>query len=322
MSLPGTDGTKTVYLHLRDVAGNVILSPKSDSIILDTTAPTLSSFQAAVYYTSSLTVNLSLGTASDSGGSGSIEYAASLDAATPSAGWSSTKPSSIDIEDTADGEQSIYLHIRDSLGNTRYYEDTVYLDRSAPSLPDFDMNDGKQYTNLSTVSLGASAASDTGSGSVSGIEYAKSWTADKPSSGWSATLPTEANISSQTGYILVYLHVRDPLGNWAYKVDHITRDVVDPDPTEYVYTVSATTPAEIEITFTVDDTTGVQSIVLGGDVVGGTFTSNSVTMTVTLVNAAGDNTISVVVTDLAGNVSTEETIVIDPSLGNGAGEMN
>ncbi|WP_176560260.1 S-layer homology domain-containing protein [Brevibacillus dissolubilis] len=126
-TLSAGDGTKTVYMKLRDAAGNYIIY--SDTIILDTVAPTGSiSINSGAAKTGQKDVTLTL-TGSDD--NGQVEMRFMNDGGSWSA-WepfSATKAWSIREEE---GNRTVTVEMRDQAGNTASFTDTIELDNTKP----------------------------------------------------------------------------------------------------------------------------------------------------------------------------------------------
>lgn len=144
-NLPSGDGTKTVWLQLRDEAGN--LSPAySDSIILDTTAPsvpTIQIFGARSHIYPSLASGANIYVSSSDAGTGQLQFLFGNDLSFSGSVWQSVDiygssyiQSDYGIERIYDhdipssfGEKTVYVKVRDELGNeSTYVSDTIIVD--------------------------------------------------------------------------------------------------------------------------------------------------------------------------------------------------
>ncbi|GAA0319627.1 hypothetical protein GCM10008967_07700 [Bacillus carboniphilus] len=122
------DGEKTVYLQLRDSVGNTTESITA-SIILDTTGPTGTiTINDGNNYTNTPDVALTL-TSVDPSGVTDVRYS------NDEVDWSDWESSSATKNwtlSTIDGEKTVYVEMKDTLGNTSTVSDTIILDTTPP----------------------------------------------------------------------------------------------------------------------------------------------------------------------------------------------
>lgn len=124
-TVPSGSGSKTVYLRVRDEAGNT--KTTSDSITLDTTAPsnvTLSIEQGS--YTNSQTVNLTI---SAEGGPDSMYLSNNGESWT---GYDYATSKSWTLS-SGDGSKTVYLRVADAAGNNGSKTATITLDTTDPT---------------------------------------------------------------------------------------------------------------------------------------------------------------------------------------------
>ncbi|HHY22072.1 MAG TPA: S-layer homology domain-containing protein [Bacilli bacterium] len=129
VTLPAGDGVKTVYMKLRDAAGNE-QTVVSDTIKLDTTPPTIGlSINAGSMSTTSRQVTLSI---SGSDANGPLEYRR----ANEDEDWTSWEPlPGPNWELTAgDGLKTVKLEVRDPAGNVAALSKTITLNTVGPSV--------------------------------------------------------------------------------------------------------------------------------------------------------------------------------------------
>jgi hypothetical protein len=158
-TLPGGDGTKTVYVQYSDVVGN-ISNNFMDTINLDMNGPTGSIIiNGGAAYTNSTSVNLTL--AATDPGSGVSQMQFSNNGSTWSS-WEAYSTSKLWTLTTGDGTKMVYVQINDLNGNiSAVLADTIILDTIAPTA---NSSSPAQVMNLSfTVNW---TASDAGSGVV------------------------------------------------------------------------------------------------------------------------------------------------------------
>ncbi|MCX5695018.1 MAG: hypothetical protein NT014_07895 [Candidatus Omnitrophica bacterium] len=185
-TLASGDGTKTVYVKFKDVAGNWS-GTQSDTIILDTTPPTIVITSPLNNYQtnqSPIAVNYTLdGTAK------SIS------------------------RNLVEGANTLTITDVDAAGNSGSASVNVTLDTIAPSGA-IKINYDDQYTNTAVVVLSLSAT-DAGSGMGTGTQMQFS----NDSANWSSP---EAYVTSRSwtlpsgdGTNTVYIKFKDAAGNWS-----------------------------------------------------------------------------------------------------------
>ncbi len=153
--LPSGDGTKTVEAQYRNSLGQTLIV--SDSILLDTAAPTTTDDAPAGWQTAGLTVHL---TPSDGSGSGVAFTQYKLDGATS---WSTGTSVAV----STDGTHTIRYRSTDAAGNREETEScTVKIDTTAPVTTQFGADSAWHAGPLMVLF----AATDAGSG-VASTEY-------------------------------------------------------------------------------------------------------------------------------------------------------
>jgi len=129
--IPG-DGTKTVYLQIKDNAG-LVSSTYSDTIILDTTPPTGSVvINGGAALTNSTSVTLTL-TYADSGSG--VSQARYSNDGTNWTSWEAPAASKAWTLILYDGQHTVYYQVKDNAGLTGTYSDTIGLDFADTTLP-------------------------------------------------------------------------------------------------------------------------------------------------------------------------------------------
>jgi hypothetical protein len=204
-TLTGGDGTKTVYVQYSDNAGNISTS-YSDTILLDTTAPTGSIvINGGDTYTNSTTATLTLSAAD--GGSGVYQMRFSNNGTTWST-WEAYATSKAWTLTGGDGTKTVYVRFLDNAGNvSTSYSDNIILDTTAPT-GSIVINGGDAYTNSTAATLTLSAT-DGGSGvyqmrfSNDGATWS-TWEAYTTSKAWTLT--------SGDGAKTVYVQYSDNAG--------------------------------------------------------------------------------------------------------------
>jgi len=122
------DGTQTIYYEIKDNAK--LISQFTDTIILDTTAPTGSiSINDGDAWTSSTSVSLSL-TYSDAT-SGVLEVRYSNDGSSWTT-WEAAGATRVWTLSAGDGTQTVYYEVKDTVGFVSQFSDTIGLDTTNP----------------------------------------------------------------------------------------------------------------------------------------------------------------------------------------------
>jgi hypothetical protein len=242
LTSPGAAGsyTKTVYLWLKDGAGNVS-SSFSDSITLivdDTTAPTNPSISinSGDTSTSNTIVGLSI-SASDN--IGVTAFYTSETSSTPSSsasGWTSVASStsySATVSFTLSGASSagnhsrtVYVWFKDAAGNvSASASDSITLvvsDTTDPSSPTININSGASSTSNTVVSLALSATDNVGITAYFASESSSTpassdsgWNSVTSSTSYSATVSFTLSGASSAGNHsrTVYVWFKDAAGN-------------------------------------------------------------------------------------------------------------
>jgi PGF-pre-PGF domain-containing protein len=152
-TLKTSDGTKTVYIDFRNIAGASVTT--SATITLDTTIndPILSINNGA-NSTNNRTVTLTI-TANDA------TYM-KIDNNTRFANMTSwipkTNTSSFRLPGGQDGTRTVCLRVKDNAGNTKTTSASISLDTTSPSNLSLSINSGATYTNRTSVTLTLSAS--------------------------------------------------------------------------------------------------------------------------------------------------------------------
>lgn len=316
--LSPTDGDKTIYIKLRDAAGNVT-SEIQRTITLDTVAPTglsvIISGTAAAGSSTSVTrlrtVDLAL--AATDANLGLMRISNSSD-------FSGFTAQSFDASYTgwtladADGRADVYLEVIDQAGNVASASGSIVLDRQAPTLYTVRFREGT-VSDAAAVTLevqGEGAAAMRIGGDVTDT-FADTW----------ITLASTAAVTLDTasqGNKTVAVTLRDEAGNTSSTESAtITYDDQGPLGATLVIDGGASHTGDRVVTLDVSpgtDTTGVtgMAVVNGSSPscaaqVYGSFVS---TTSWTLPNSSGELFVSVCLQDVAGNTSSvTSSIVLD-----------
>ncbi len=209
--LPVGDGEKTVYLKLKDKAGNTA-QYTTETIILDTVPPVntiVINNDAKFTKSKSVILNVS---ASDTL-SGIDKTSLSID----SSSWSYWEPFTSSMPFNlfgVDSEKWVYYQVRDKAGNTAIAQDSIILDSTPPTNLKIIINDGADNTKDRTLTLKLEAQDDS-----SGLDKMSFCTLDQSWQDWepySETLTFE--LSDKPGQQIVYFRVSDKAGNVASPV--------------------------------------------------------------------------------------------------------
>ena len=222
-----TDGNKTVYLKVRDRAGNVGF-PVSDSVFLDRQAPEPVglSINGGAAYATDPSVNLTIAAEDPTPGSGVYAMQFSDDGAR----WSDWTPYSASLPyylPGPDGTKTIHLRVRDHAGNIApAVQASIILDRASPVI--------SNVRALSITDTSAIIGWSTGEDADSAVEYG-------PTSGYGSTASEPSfvlahsvslkNLKPSTTY---HFRVRsaDRAGNPpAFSSDYIFITAATPDTT-------------------------------------------------------------------------------------------
>ena len=131
-TINGGDGSKTVYVWYKDAAGNVS-NTASDSITLDTTAPTVtitSPTSSATYTSPTSTISLGGSTSDSTSGVSSVTWSNSGGGSGTASGTTSWSVSSVSL---TSGSNAITVTATDNAGNTG--TDTITVTYNEPTAP-------------------------------------------------------------------------------------------------------------------------------------------------------------------------------------------
>lgn len=222
--LPGTDGTKLVYVKFRDAALNES-AVASAGIILDRAAPTAGSVAVAANaaYTRAAQVLVEIAAA------GASEMQVSENNAFAGAAWEPYATLRLWTLSAGDGPKTVYVRFRDEAGHvTSFVSDSVTLDQSAPVLvsPAVRINAGAAYANSATVTINLQYV-DAVSAVVAqdiGLLFPAA-TANLPGGGAHALA---VNLTGGEGTRTVYVRFYDAAGNTSVQSASIVLDTTPP----------------------------------------------------------------------------------------------
>jgi len=250
-TLPTGDGTKTVYVKLKDNAGNE--SIVSSSIILDTTKPTGTiTINSGSTHTNNTTVTLTL-SASDTSGISKMEFSNDGTNWTTPEAYTTTKSYTLP---TGDGTKTVYVRYTDTAGNvSNAISSSIILDTTKPT-GTITINSGATHTNNTAVTLTLSASDTSG---ISKMEFSNdntNWSSPEAyTTTKSYTLPTG------DGTKTVYVRYTDTAGNVSNAISSsiildTTKPTVTVTPTPGYYgsdqTITLTASENAIIYYTLD----------------------------------------------------------------------
>jgi len=305
-SLSEGDGPKRIFVRFTNSSAAPYEFSKvySASIILDTTAPSLSPI-AAAEYTRALVVPVSL-IASDAG-SGLAQMQINGGA------WEAFR-ARIDVTvSTGDGPKSISVKVRDNLGNeSSARSTTVTLDTQAPVVSGdiFTINGADTHTNLANVQLQFD---------VSGADFVQISETQAFTETTTVAYRSSGNfpwyLSGADGSKTLYVRFLDQARNVTMPYSaSITLDTVAPNASRMVLYggVVATNAANVSLGLTPDPSIAGHHLQLQGDITApGSFLSNAIPAQVTLTAGEGPKVVTAVLYDDAGNTSVPFSAFIE-----------
>ncbi|MEW6069342.1 MAG: Ig-like domain-containing protein, partial [Candidatus Thermoplasmatota archaeon] len=299
------DETKTVYVKFKDVAG-LESTAFSDTIILDTTAPTGTiSINADATYTTSTAVTLTL-TASDANGVASICFS---NDGTTYTGWETISTMKSWVLTAGDETKTVYVKFKDVAGiESGAFRDTIILDTTKP-IGNVSINAGAIYTKTTAVTLTLSASDANGVATMcfsnDGVMYSS------PETYNTTKLWT---LSAGDGTKFVYVKFIDSAGNEIVVTDDIILDATRP-AVSIVGGDRTVRYAEKKITFTavVSDDVITYEWRIVDEADRELKTSIDPSVTYEFPDRGGTYTVTLTVTDKAGNTNTATvTIIVRP----------
>lgn len=310
------DGLKTVYVQVRDNAGNV--GSFQDSIVLDTGAPSGSVvINSGAQYATAPRVQLSLSATDSLSGVSQMRF--SNDGSTWSA-WEAYATSRAWDLSSGDGTKTVYVQFRDRAGNVSpVATDTIVLDTVAPSANP-QINGGAAYTNSPSVTVTLN-----GYDATSGLsEMMVSTRSDFAGVSWEGYQATKSlTLPSGDGTKTVYVKLRDRAGNVSgVFTDTIVLDTAPPSGSLRVLSrdgLSKTASQEVVLEISASDSlSGVRGIQLSNNGVAWTDEMPLASPVDWLLSpGAGTKTVYLKVWDRAGNSSLAfgEIVLVDDMLG-------
>ncbi|MDF1564477.1 MAG: hypothetical protein P1V51_15640 [Deltaproteobacteria bacterium] len=241
-SLDPVNGTKKVYVCLKDVAGRTTVvadTIRFDDVDPDVSAATINLWGKAqgsnnqnLTMVRDLTVRIS-GAFDNMTGQAFLEVQIAEDPTFSGVAWQPyAAGGTVNLDYTlraGDGLKTVYVRFRDQAGNvSASLSDTITLDETAPTSPGLIINGGAEFTNVTGVTLSLWAADATQYSTDGGATWtnclAAACVAASPGEDHAFTLPV-GDGNQWVGVIL-----RDAAGNESnYATDNILLDQTPPD---------------------------------------------------------------------------------------------
>ncbi|MBQ8901989.1 MAG: hypothetical protein IJY87_02855 [Bacilli bacterium] len=318
-SLSSTEGSQTRYLFLMDKAGN-ISSSKSDSIIYDKTAPTITTFYLGgstnpTYATSTSTTSYITWSATDV-----ANYCVNTTNSSSNCSWKSASGTSTNASYTlssTQGSQTRYVFLKDKAGNiSSSKSDSITLDSTSPSVTTFYLGGSTNptyTTSTSTTSYITWSATDV-------ANYCVNTSNSSSNCSWKSASGTSANasytLSSTEGSQTRYVFLKDKAGNVSTsKNDAITLDSISPVVTSASDTTKGTMKASVT-----ENGSGISQVCVNStssSTSGCTWESMSAVSFTTTKKVASAGTYYLHVKDKAGNVGHSGAValtIVPPNL--------
>lgn len=259
-----SEGPLTIYVKFfkeGDAIGSVAYS---DSIVVDTVAPTLTSFALSdldapdgTNYTNSRTVTAAVAATDDNPMTVAFSNGGAVWTATVA--WAATL--NHDLAD-ADGLATVQVNVTDAAGNVTSGSDQITLDRVAPGITTVTINAAAEGTTTSTVTVGSTCTGTptemyVETGTWNGVSYTSDW-----NTGWIAYVASKSGIVLQPTQALkqAKVQVRDGAGNLSsFAADTIYLDSTAPSAASLSVPATGTNASYIcdTVTFTATGTDNV-----------------------------------------------------------------
>ncbi|MHA2185738.1 MAG: hypothetical protein ACXAAI_12135, partial [Promethearchaeota archaeon] len=253
------DGSKVVYIEIRDNARRT--STFSDTIGLDRADPFGSiEINAGDSWVTSTSVTLTLTYNDATSGVAEVRYSNNTISWTA---WEAPSATRAWILPAGDGSsKTVYYEIRDDVGFTTQYSDTIGLD-TTPAIGSIIINSGDGWTSSTSVNL-TLTYSDATSG-VDQVRYSNDGSSWAP---WEAANNTKAwLLSAGEGTKTVYYEIRDNVGFITQYTDTIELDTSGPTGSIIINNNDAwTTSISVTLTLTFSDaSSGVDQVRYSND---------------------------------------------------------
>jgi hypothetical protein len=329
VALSSADGTRTLYVWYKDADENVS-GTYSDSIIVDSTAPTVnitSPTTGSTYTSSDNSIDVGVSVSDATSGISKVTWTNSATGIEGSVTGNNTvfTLDNISLESGVDNVITVYAH--DKAGNTGQKTLTVTYN-SATSGPtgSIILNDGQTYTNTSSVKALLSATDDKGvtayylstSSSSTPSATASGWRniSGSPSTSWSEERTVALSSADGTRTLYVWYKDADENVSNTYS-DSIIVDSTAPtinitSPTTGAVYISPSSSINVGVSVS-DATSGISRISWVNSATGikGSLTGDYTTFTLSNITleSGADNVITVYAYDKVGNTGQDTFIV-------------
>ena len=306
-ALTSGDGTKTVYVQYQDAAGNWSTAA-TDSIVLDTTAPSTSAITATVVTSSSVTITWTTNEPSTS----LVDYGptTSYGSTTPFDSTLVTAHSVTLIGLTSNATYNFRVHSSDALANeTVSANATFIIDTAAPSIPT-----GLTATAISSSQINLSWAASTDNVAVTGYQVLRG---EIVIATVATTSYSDTGLTAGTNYVYKVKAV-DAAGNKSAEstsanATTLAADTTAPSVAITTPTSAATVSGTVSVAANASDDVGVVGVqfLLDGNPLGAEDTTSPYNVfwdTTTATN--GSHALTARARDAAGNATTSAEITV------------
>jgi len=307
VTLPSTNGTKTVRVEYKDAGNNVLA--RSDMIILDNTLPVgTMQVNSNTAYTTSLAVTLT-SSVSDSL-SGLVDMRFMDNGNWQWGAWEPYNATKVrTLNGVFTGTRGVYGQYRDAAGNIVQLFDSIIYDPTAPT-GTMSVNSNAVYATTTAATIN-SAVTDVGGSALSQMRV-------DPGSGtfgsWAPYSSTRAfTLEGGEGVRTVRVDYRDNAGNMLSRTDTITVDLGAPTGTMVIASGATTTSvAAVNVNSSMTDPgSGIKQMrVDPGTGVYGAWGPYAATYAITLPGGNGVKTVNVQYLDNAGFTATKTDTII------------
>jgi|GEM_PF-1147902 len=299
------DGTYVVYARFFDAAGNAV--DRSDSIVLDATAPQASPLRCSTCVVDNATVlsnsrNITLEMFASDVGSGVVQTRTSI-AGGPAVNEGYALTRQVTLPDS-DGPHIVAVQYVDGAGNASAAQQmVVVLDRTPPVITSFDISGADSHTRNTTVMLALSATDAADMRFSNSAVFDTAFAPYAPQASWPLASPAVDETKE------VFVEVRDAAGNVASASDTIVLDTTAPSGVLVIdggaVSTSNTSPPAT-LTFPNDTVAyGVHDGIVGcsgaSTPTGVTLGDTTASLTLSLAGADGLKQKTVCLRDVAGN---------------------
>ena len=306
-TLTSGDGTKTVYVQYQDVAGNWSTAA-TDTIVLDTTAPSISAITATVVTSSSVTITWTTNEPSTS----QVDYGptTSYGSTTPLDSTLVTAHSVTLIGLTSNATYNFRVHSSDALGNEAVSANATFIiDTAAPSIPT-----GLTATAISSSQINLSWTASTDNVAVTGYQVLRGGVVIATVA---TTSYSNTGLTAGTNYVYTVKAV-DAAGNASVasgsaNATTLAADTTAPSVAITTPTPTATVSGTVSVAANASDDVGVVGVqfLLDGNPLGTEDTTSPYSVlwdTNTATN--GSHILTARARDAAGNATTSAQITV------------